>query len=1710
MTQNFKRNGAYKLLSKSKLFNKEWYLKQYPDVADAKMDSIHHYLTFGWKEGRNPGPEFDGASYLRENQDVLAAMVCPLVHYLQYGINEGRKIRPVQPKTEHIDLSGCLDKARKQIQDSKITCVSFDIFDTLLVRPVIEPRDIFHLIAARVDKKYHVDFVAMRHNAEAEMKNPNASIADIYTYIRQKYNLTADVANALMAEEINCESQLLFPRQDGRRLYDLALSQNKKVIAISDMYLPSDVLKNILHAKGFDKIEQVYVSNEYFARKSNGKLFRAVMGELNIAPQNVLHIGDNRESDFVKPSEFGMVAAYVPSVMDCVLSRSMYARVFNRLVSDDPMTRILMGFAINFTYGDSEQNPLSKARIFENHRSLAYMYLSPMLYYIASSMLLDKKMQKKYKKMFFASRDGYMPNRVYDALRPIFGGIESEYVYAGRRAYYMARGVEFFDYLETLATAGSTRYTLANIIDCYILDAKLHDKIIKSLSAEELDLVFNNNKSECIEILSRFKKDITKHINELKKNTIKYYTSLACKGRNIIFDLGYGGSVSDALTQITKTPFDKVYVWQDNKNIAMDEKNKTTTKVLFDGTFNYPLEHIILEEIFSPLSGACIGFDSAGTPMFESQDFSPEMVSDMNTIHDSCMNFIENIKTVFGPYLKHLQISDANAIRKAPEYAFWYSSESEEELFQNVVFSDNIFYSKPLSLCQKLQNNNGKNGDKPKLLLVSNEMSYSGAPHSLLRMCKVLKDNYHLTVWTLKAGNFEREFNKFGIEVVHIPESEFSNPSVVARVRQFDLAICNTILTDVALRSIQRHVHCLWYIREAENIPSFMNKNRLALLEHSYNTEIFCVSEYAKDYIDRTFNTTVRVCHNCVEDLNDGYKKRFNIGRRLNIAVLGNFEPRKGFMTVIDAVKKLPESMQNKIHLSLVGRSFQGEYSKSILNAIDGCDNISYLGEIDNIDDKVDLYKRTDVVIVPSTDESCSLVALEGIMMGCPIIVTKNVGAKYVVDNNTGWIFDTGNSDQLSGILADIISGKHDIKKMGSYARQKYLDTSNMTIYRQNILRMVENVLAYKSQKKMLVHLHLYYHDQLDYMLTKLSNISGCEWDLCVTTTQITDETSKKILALKPDAQIIQVENAGYDVWPFINVIQNTDLSQYDYVLKIHTKAYQNQPNALGKVGFWWRDEVIDVLLRDKNQFAKNMDVFRHESDIGMICSKLMLRSVSGNPAIAEESNLFDDEIARLKFKTDNREYCAGTMFMARASVFDFIKTANLTIDMFRGSQETHGSGTLAHVYERILGVATAESGMRIYPQISDHQYDDEVIPIIFAADNNYMPCTSVAICSLFENKKPSTKYDVYVLCPSGINKKYIRLIVKMAARHNSTVNFVNMRDQFSAFRSQIEHISIVTYYRLLLPSLLPQYKKCIWIDGDTIVCRDLSEMFHTDMSNAYIAGVLAPYAGKDPAYAGVLHIGDMRQYVNAGVLVWNLALMRADNLESRFLRLMNVDFKMMDQDILNVACYGHIKLLPFKYNVMNKVAVPEERRQAVATKLYSEYELQNGFANPVILHYCDAKKPWSHSNIAFYDLWRKYADITGLFPHRRFWSNMAKIATKIRKFVLSATRDGATLKIRIFGIRIKKTNKYRSLMGTLHHYGARIDKSTHCVDRLLAENREQKQTIDMLTSQLNSIYGLLNDMNTPVKKTVAPKSKVAKSPRASVKQVRKTQTRRK
>ena len=134
-------------------------------------------------------------------------------------------------------------------------------------------------------------------------------------------------------------------------------------------------------------------------------------------------------------------------------------------------------------------------------------------------------------------------------------------------------------------------------------------------------------------------------------------------------------------------------------------------------------------------------------------------------------------------------------------------------------------------------------------------------------------------------------------------------------------------------------------------------------------------------------------------------------------------------------------------------------------------------------------------------------------------------------------------------------------------------------------------------------------------------------------------------------------------------------------------------------------------------------------------------------------------------------------------------------------------------------------------------------IPIILAADNNYAPYMSVLMISILKNAKSNPFLDFYLLVPDNFKEEYKNKIEKDCNFYkNKQLNFINMQNEFSQTKKMISHITEQTYYRLRAAEILPvKYNKCIYLDVDTVVNADISELYNIDLEDNYVAGVKGP-----------------------------------------------------------------------------------------------------------------------------------------------------------------------------------------------------------------------------------------------------------------------------
>ena len=201
-------------------------------------------------------------------------------------------------------------------------------------------------------------------------------------------------------------------------------------------------------------------------------------------------------------------------------------------------------------------------------------------------------------------------------------------------------------------------------------------------------------------------------------------------------------------------------------------------------------------------------------------------------------------------------------------------------------------------------------------------------------------------------------------------------------------------------------------------------------------------------------------------------------------------------------------------------------------------------------------------------------------------------------------------------------------------------------------------------------------------------------------------------------------------------------------------------------------------------------------------------------------------------------------------------------------------------------------------------------------------------LLSLIDNASDYKFYDIIILSEdiSIKNKARINTIVKN--RKNFRVNFLNPNSLLEHYTFYTRgHFSVETYYRLVLPELLPDYNKVLYLDSDMIIRRDIAELYDLDLESyliaaCYDADTSGLYNGYEPNKKNymdsVLKMVNPYSYFQAGTLLINLKEFRKMYTTKQILDYAtSYEFQLLDQDILNHLCEGKVKYIDMAWNMM-------------------------------------------------------------------------------------------------------------------------------------------------------------------------------------------------
>lgn len=540
--------------------------------------------------------------------------------------------------------------------------ISFDIFDTLLMRYLATPYLVNELIKIKVDEllNKNFDFPKFRLQAEENARKKlsrDVTLDDIYESFAELTNLDEETCEKIRELEVSTEVELSLPREKVVDWFREILSLNREMWLISDMYLQTPDIKKLLAKCGIDGYEKIMISCETGMRKDTAEIWNHLVDE-GFTHGKLVHIGDNEMSDIQFPSDRIIFAYHVMSARNLFSQTTFGRNLLNRL---GRKMSLYAGMMLGMVLAKKFQSPFQLKNstgnggklIIKNFHDLGYWFYGVSLLTFML-WLIKKSDEDKIERLLFLARDGYFLQPLYKFVTRLLGVEElpGNYFYSSRRAVTVAsiRDVEQANELVNLKFDGTTKKFFDVRFGLEIGDEK---KIY--LPEKDTEVVKN--------LIERNLEKILLNAEEERNNYKKYIENLGANLDGVgVVDMGYSGTIQYYLQRLTDKEFNGYYFATSSKNrfgkdsarlcrgCFTENDDYETTK---SAIYQYQL---LFEAILTSPDAQLNHFDKAGNPIFGEPEPGQNFISEIREVHEGVKDFCRDVLEHFGEYILKIPI----------------------------------------------------------------------------------------------------------------------------------------------------------------------------------------------------------------------------------------------------------------------------------------------------------------------------------------------------------------------------------------------------------------------------------------------------------------------------------------------------------------------------------------------------------------------------------------------------------------------------------------------------------------------------------------------------------------------------------------------------------------------------------------------------------------------------------------------------------------------------------------------------------------------------------------------------------------------------------------------------------------------------------------------------------------------------------------------
>lgn len=622
------------------------------------------------------------------------------------------------------------EELKQKITVPSIKVISFDIFDTLIQRPFWQPTDIFYLLCEYVnqvlDTTDYIDFTPLRIEAEARArrvekeKHPgweDITLDDIYRELQRYLNIDDKMRDNIKQKEIELEIKYCKPRIYAKEIFDMVQAIGKRIVITSDMYLPKQVVEQILHNAGYKGYEQLFLSSEEKVTKATGNLYDAVAKNLQISSNQILHIGDNLHSDIKMAEKKGWNAFHFPKAIDRFMNviPELYGGNSYQELFAKPFA-LRDGYQYNRYWGWRTLAAVAANKMFENpyvefHPDTDFnadpcvigYYALGMHLFAVDQWLAEEVEKHQYTNVNFMARDGYLPMQGYMLVKEFYKARPAiHYLHLTRSVMLplqMQKAVDFYGLVHDVNIFSQTPKKILSMLEPVLNQSFIdsgaafcqhHGFVYDALFKSETEFL------SFIQVLSKEAVDKKKSKDYIEK--VGKYLADSFIGKTATFDVGYSCRVESLLKKTYGFDVSPYYM-HINNNQAMIRSKKNQIDIHRFYEYSPGVTGVLRELFISKQEPSCKSLelkDGKIVPVFK--EYHPSYIETyvIKLMQDNALQFVQDVVGLFGEDIKALSYQRAD-VSLPIEYYQSAAKFTDRRPFAYGDFEDDLGLGKSIS-----------------------------------------------------------------------------------------------------------------------------------------------------------------------------------------------------------------------------------------------------------------------------------------------------------------------------------------------------------------------------------------------------------------------------------------------------------------------------------------------------------------------------------------------------------------------------------------------------------------------------------------------------------------------------------------------------------------------------------------------------------------------------------------------------------------------------------------------------------------------------------------------------------------------------------------------------------------------------------------------------------------------------------------------------